>query len=154
MSRGGSWLRLKATMTDDKASAAIKKLRKKVENISPLLSDIGTAYKNAVLRRFVAEVDPDGRAWADLSDVTIKHKKSHGSVLGPYKKGVFKGNLFANIRSRTYKNEVVVGSNVVYAKRFNYGYPKPYQPPRPFIGFDEQTNLLVLKALKRQFKIR
>lgn len=75
-------------------------------------------------------------------------------MLGPYKKGVFKGNLFANIRSRTYKNEVVVGSNVVYAKRFNYGYPKPYQPPRPFIGFDEQTNLLVLKALKRQFKIR
>lgn len=156
MSQGGSWLKFKARMSDDGVSAAIKKLRKKLDNMNPVMQDIGLAYKNSVIRRIMNEVDPDGNPWPALTKKTLEFKKKHidECMMSPTKKGVFRGKMITNIRSRTYKNEVVVGTNIKYAKRFHYGYPNPRQEPRPFLGFDEATNAAVMRAIKKRFRIR
>lgn len=94
--------------------------------------------------------DPEtGEAWAALSDwyETEKKETSSGGILS------FEGDLEDDIRHQVDGNEIIVGTNRVYAATMHFGAEKgefgngaPWGdiPARPFLGFtdDEAEEML------------
>jgi phage gpG-like protein len=186
MSYGGSWLKFQMKMTDRGVEKQIDRLRTDFKQDSVFIRDslkqIGVLYKEVVVQRFRDEVDPRGKPWADLSAVTLKYKAKgmpwagRQAAANPNKIGEWTQDLVNGIRVRTYRNEIVVGTNVgSYAHTFHYGAKKgsfgkfrsslktgrtkkglgkllksPWGdiPPRNFLGFDTNTNDRILNLLQ------
>lgn len=71
-------------MTDTAFVGGAQKLRQRIRTITrnlalPVLTEeIGDLLYMRTMRRFRAEVDPDGRRWADLAPSTLRRKASMG----------------------------------------------------------------------------
>lgn len=89
-------------MTDTAFVSGAQKLRQRIRTISqnlalPVLTEeIGDLLYMRTMRRFRAEVDPDGRAWADLAPATLRRKESMG--LADTQKLERKGYMMAAIK--------------------------------------------------------
>ncbi len=141
----------------DTAERRLAQLAAAGRDLTPAMADIGDYLVRSTRERFRDEQDPDGNAWAPLSEFTRARKKRN-----PEKIGTEEGHLSGQIAFQASATDVLVGSGRIYAGTFQFGAEKgafgttgagspiPWGdiPARPFVGLsdadrDEITTLVV-----------
>lgn len=148
------------TVDDVRVVAALRRLRQKTDNLSPLLKAIGGDMVDSTRQRFITATAPDGTPWKANSEVTISrylglsgaNYKKDGSLS---KKGAARqagkkpltGETHAlgqQIHFRVSGNTLEVGSTMEYAAMQQFGgtrseFPNLWGdiPARPFLGISD-----------------
>lgn len=117
----GAGLRIEVTADTGAVESALRRLRRRVRNMHPILDEIGQTLETSTLRRFETGTGPDGRRWP----VSGRARRQGGQTL------VDTGRLAASITHRADNDEVVVGTNVVYAAIHQFGGKTPPRTIRP-----------------------
>lgn len=104
----------------------------RAEDLSPLMDAIGQAMETSTHDRFDSETDPQGVPWEPSQRV----KAFGGKTL------TLAGHLDNSVTHIFSANDTEIGSNLVYARPHDLGWPEGHLPQRQFIGLggdDEQT---------------
>lgn len=136
--------------------AALARLEHVLEDPFPLMQDIGDLLTVSTKKRFAEGVSPDGVRWAPKSPTTLEHYGIRRSnridirpLFGP------SGALNSTIYPEPSRDEVLIGSNLVYAAvqhfgaakgafgRMANGSPIPWGdiPARPFLGVSAEDEI-------------
>jgi phage virion morphogenesis protein len=151
--------------------AALEQLRARAADLKPALADIGELLAESTKRRFGASTGPDGRRWAQNSQVTIlqylgRYKGSYTKKGALSSKGAARSaskkpligetrSLSTQIYYRLTGDGVEVGSPMIYAAVQQFGArakafgraPWGDIPARPFLGLSEQDRADLLDLL-------
>lgn len=104
---------------------------------SELLDTIGAVTESQTRRRISEEKrSPDGDPWAEWSDDYAKTRHSGHSLLEN------EGELLDSIQYQVSGDEVVTGSNLIYAAIQHYGgaeVGKPGLVERPYLGISQDN---------------
>lgn len=145
------------TVDDEQVLAALARLRKRTDNLGPVLKAIGEDLVESTKQRFSTGTGPDGTPWADNSAVTISrylgltkgNTKKDGTLS---KKGEARlaakkpltgetKALGSQIHYQVNGNVLEVGSSMEYAAMQQFGgrkseFPRLWGdiPARPFLG--------------------
>lgn len=126
------------------------------ENPHPVLARIGEYLVGTTKERFRTERDPSGAPWAPLSEAMRRRKrKNRDRIL------TLEGYLGSQISWRASRDELLVGSDRVYAgthqfgaKKGQYGKtsrgsPIPWGdiPARPLLGLSDDDERVVLDMM-------
>lgn len=117
-------------------------------NVRPLLEAVGAEVESQTRRRIHTEKrGPDGIEWPEWSESYASHQhgvfKAHKPHPGQLRKAgghsllELTGNLLDSIQWEVRGDEVVVGSNMVYAPTHQYGTDDV--PARPFLGLSKDN---------------
>lgn len=100
------------------------------EPLEEIREDMLAAHEH----RWDLEVDPDGNEWEILSPLyeARKKKKRPGRGILVY------DELMKLLNSTVRGDEMLIGSNKVYAATHQYGSKDGLIPARPFLGFSEE----------------
>ena len=115
-------------------------------DLTPLMADIGEYLVRTTKDRFRDQEAPDGTPWAPLSESTRRRKKINKDRILTRE-----GYLGGTIAFRASPDEVLVGSNLIYAGTHQFGAEKgafgstsrgspiPWGdiPARPFLGLSD-----------------
>ena len=156
--------------TDDKAlRAALGRMIAVIANPTPVMDEIGQRLVTSVIHRFETERGPDGTPWRK----SARAKRDSGQTLTDT------GRLRASITHRAGRDEVLVGTNVVYAAIHQFGgrtpartirpkrkkalywpgarhpvkqvrHPGSTVPARPFLGIDAIDRGVILDVIRRR----
>lgn len=107
-------------VNDAEVRAAFNRLLAAGEKPRPYLDAIGNALANSARLRFAAGVEPSGKPWEPLSPVTIALRRK-GKGAGSAKPLLDTGRLRNSITYRVGANQVIVGTNVIYARMQHFG---------------------------------
>lgn len=147
----GAGLRF-STATMRALAKRLGKLADTVEKSGHLPRIIGAVVESQTRLRLAHEkTDPEGNAWAPLSDrwASRKSRRSSGGILE------YQGDLLDSITHRAMKTRVLVGSNLTYAAAHQHGYAPGGVPARPYLGLSESNrkDLMdeILGWVRRQF---
>ena len=103
------------TRIDDRAvRRAFNKLEGVMKNTTPIMAAIGTGIVGSTHQRFVSQTDPDGAAWQALNPEYAEGKRN-SRILSE------SGRLRDSISSSPGRDEVQVGTNVIYAAAHQFG---------------------------------
>ena len=144
------------TVDDAQVKERLQGLLDATGDLTPAWRDIGEYLMISTRHRFRDQRAPDGTAWAPLSPVTRKRKKKNKDLIL-----VLDGYLRDSIHYEVSPDELVLGTNRVYAAAQQFGMPKGYAgttkrgapipwgniPARPFLGFSEDDRQEVLAIL-------
>ncbi len=97
-----------------KDAALRAELAKMPGRVRQALAPIGIALVKGTRRRFLAGVDPQGRAWAKLLPAYAAIKRGPGILRAS-------GGLMASVSSQVGGDEVRVGTNKIYARIHQFG---------------------------------
>ncbi len=136
--------------------AALARLEGALDDPSPLMQDIGELLVVSTKKRFAEGVSPDGVRWAPKSQTTLERYGIRRSnridirpLFGP------SGALNSTIYADPSRDEVLVGSGLVYAAVQHFGAAKgafgtmsngspiPWGniPARPFLGVSAEDEV-------------
>lgn len=136
--------------------AALARLEGALDDASPLMQDIGELLARSTKERFARGVSPDGVRWAPKSPTTLERYGIRRSnridirpLFGP------SGALNSTIYPEAGRDEVLVGSGLVYAAVQHFGAAKgafgtmsngspiPWGniPARPFLGVSAEDEV-------------
>ena len=120
---------------------ALNALLKAGDDLEGPFSAIGEYLVEIHTQRFVDQVDPDGQRWAPLSEKYAQRKKRHADLIL-----VLNEYLADSFRHSASRNDLVVGTDRVYAATHHFGDPKRGIPARPFIGIndDDQAEIIAI----------
>lgn len=158
----GSFIEITANTPE--ISAKLRELQGAIQNLTPAFRDIGEALLNSTRKRFEDSVAPDGTKWQALSEATLigRARRASGGRLknkdGRYSKKaalgyafakplIDRGNLFGLLTVKASKQEVRIGTPLIYGATHQFGNPRLNIPARPFLGLsqsDEQELLDIL----------
>ncbi|PCI03857.1 MAG: phage virion morphogenesis protein [Hyphomicrobiales bacterium] len=155
---------------DKPVRRAFKKLSGAMRNTTPIMAAIGTGIVGSTHQRFVSQTEPSGNSWQALNPEYAAGKRNSRILTES-------GRLRDSISSRPGRDEVEIGTNVIYAGPHQHGAvitPKNGThlifkiggrtvgaksvtiPARPFLGVssDDRTMIaeIVFGFLKRVFK--
>lgn len=110
-------------------------------------------------KRFLQEVDPDGKPWEPLALSTIK-RKGHERILirtGKMARDiqVIKGRTAkgsGTVRVNTGAGFAIGVPNTPYAKHHQYGQPSKNVPARPFLGITNDDIRSLLRMITNMLK--
>lgn len=105
---------------DAQVTAALLALRSRLGNLQPVMATIGQRLITQADLAFRAEQDPWGRAWQRLSQSTLRQRRQ-GKGTGGAKILRDTGRLAGSISYRASADQVVVGTNVLYAAIHQFG---------------------------------
>lgn len=94
-------------------------VRSVMDDISPVLMDIGEYLLISTEERFVAEESPDGVPWAPLSEAWVAHKERKGR--NPDKILTYHGDLRGSIRYQVVGDSLEVGTDKIYGAIHQFG---------------------------------
>lgn len=98
---------------------AMERLQASTQDMLPLMRNIGAALSSSISLRFRESVTPEGSAWPPLSPVTLALRRgSSAQILRDT------GRLAASIATNARKDQVEVGTNVIYATTHQFGAKK------------------------------
>lgn len=98
-----------------------------------LLDTIGESLESQAGERFETKQGPDGASWQEWSaSYRPRAARAGGSLL------MRGGDLRGSITHEAQGDEVVVGSNLIYAAVHQYGFKKRRIPARPYLGIGNQ----------------
>ncbi len=105
--------------------AAFKRLRKRMKDLSPVMDEIGASLEHTTKRRFETETAPSGEPWKP----SMPSYDRGGSGVHPKGGGhtdrgqtlTDTGRLRASFTRQASEDEVIVGTNVVYAAIHQFG---------------------------------
>lgn len=147
----------------DTITSGLLQLSGQMENLMPVMEQIGEYLVMSTKERFKAGTSPEGAKWAPKSPATLARYGARKSnrvdprpLFGP------SGMLSSQIFHEASSNQVEVGSNLIYAAVQHFGAgkgqfgnmtngsPIPWGniPARPFLGIspEDETNILALIA--------
>ena len=153
---------LRVEMKSDQAFAALDRLAGALDDMSPVMADVGEFLLESTEERFDAGVDPEGAAWAPKSQTTIDAYVRRGKAVdrrplwGPGE-GV---RLAKSFHFASGPSFVEIGTNAIQSAVMHFGAKKgafgktkrgssiPWGdiPARPFLGLSEtdQANIVEL----------
>lgn len=105
---------------DARLTAALLSLRTRIGNLQPVMASIGQRLVTQADLAFRGERDPWGNAWQRLSRSTLRQRRT-GKGTGGAKILRDTGRLAGSISYRASADQVVVGTNVVYAAIHQFG---------------------------------
>ena len=102
--------------------------------MAELVDDVGAILESSTKARFESKTAPDGTPWPEWSEEYAATRKDHHSLL------VNENDLLESIQSYSTGDEVIVGSNLVYAARRHFGGEElgHADPARPYLGMSDQ----------------
>lgn len=147
---------------NEAAISALRSLRARLADMTPVYRDIGEYMVKATRDRFIAGTDPDGKAWAPKKQSTIDKYQAQGDglltspLIGPSRR------LGREIFPIVARSGVQIGSSLIYAAVMQLGAAKgafgtsgrgqsiPWGtiPARPYLGIsaDDEANILDIVA--------
>jgi phage virion morphogenesis protein len=138
-------------INDAPVTAALDRLSAQLDDMTPIMEEIGEVLVNSTTRRFGEGVSPDGANWAAKSPVTLAAYAARGdridnrSLFGP------SGDLNSTIFAEHGADFVRVGSSRPYAAMMQFGgarsaYPNLWGdiPARPFLGLSQDVQAEIL----------
>lgn len=159
---------IEVTIEDKALRQAFGRLIDLMGDTTPIMSVIGTALVGSTHQRFITQTDPDGQAWRSLNEEYAKTKRNARILTES-------GRLRDSINSQASRDEVRVGTNVIYAAIHQFGGTiKPVSashlmfrigdhfamvdsvtlPARPFLGIsaEDETEIaeIVFDAVARR----
>lgn len=153
-------------ITSDTLIAALSRLSGALTDTTPLMQDIGEYMVKSTNDNFASGTDPDGRPWAPRSQATLDAYAARKDKPGPRPLIGATKSLSSTISYEVGEDEVLWGSNMIYAAVQQFGaeagefgarmgtnkkgrsffMPIPWGniPPRPFLGVgkDDETGLI------------
>ncbi len=146
---------ISVTISDAGVRRGFEQLARLMTNTRPVMAAIGTELVASTHMRFVTQTDPDGQAWQALNSEYAEGKRNSRILTES-------GRLRDSINSRPSNDQVLVGTNVIYAAVHQFGAViqprsashlyfrmggnlivanKVTLPARPFLGIssDDQT---------------
>jgi phage virion morphogenesis protein len=105
---------------DARLTAALLALRTRIGNLQLVMASIGQRLVTQTDLAFRSERDPWGNAWQRLSRSTLRQRRT-GKGTGGAKILRDTGRLAGSISYRASADQVVVGTNVVYAAIHQFG---------------------------------
>lgn len=107
---------------------------------TPLMGRLGEAFVDSTQERFNTQTDPDGNPWKPLSPGYIKRKKKNQDLILTLN-GYLRKYIAHQVLSA---NEVVWGSNRIYAAIHNWGGDgsgnNGTMPKRQYLGVSADDN--------------
>lgn len=140
----------------------IEKLRDKEEDIADMRDFWRSAglylVKRSVKDSFGKEQSPDGTKWPLWSEKYRKRMEKLGKR-GRHKILSDTGELRRSIKYVVFKDRVIVGSNLRYARRHQLGDKGWVEggggiPPRPYLGVVERDREEILRMMYEYFRRR
>jgi len=145
-------------VTTDEITAALTRAADALDDLDPLLRDIGEYLVRATNEGFVQGQAPDGTPWASRSQATLDAYRARGDTPGP---GPLIGpsrSLSTTISYEVEGDAITWGSNMIYAAVMQMGAtrgqfgstsrgsPIPWGdiPPRPFLGVGPEDEAAIL----------
>ena len=127
----------------------LQALDRRIENLSPLLKEIGEDMVESTKQRFVSTTDPDGNQWKKNSQVTLDRKSGSRPLTN-------EGHLAASIDYQLLGGKSVeIGSPLDQAAMMQFGGKKAEFgqlwgdiPARPYLGLSAADERLVLDLVK------
>lgn len=157
----GASVSITAEIADHGVDRAFTRLVGVMSDTTPVMAAIGTGVVGSTHRRFVRQTAPGGEAWAPLHP-EYKPLKRTSRILTE------SGRLRDSINSRPGRDEVRVGTNVIYAAVHQSGAtiePKSSShlifrlasgvtfaksvtiPARPFLGIDDEDEAMIAEIV-------
>ncbi|MGD9539088.1 MAG: phage virion morphogenesis protein [Alphaproteobacteria bacterium] len=174
---------------DAEVRQALQALQERGKSMRPLMRDIGSYMVTSTLDNFERQQSPDGKPWQLLAASTViarlggakKVFTKKGSVRKPAMRRMGKlkilqlsGRLRQSITYRADRDEVLVGTNVIYARIHQFGgeagrrlggrsrmtinglaFPvgrtagrRARIPARPFLGISERDRVAILDTMR------
>jgi phage virion morphogenesis protein len=132
---------------DREVIAALAKLQRRVQNMSPVMRAIGADMERRMLERFETQTDPTGRKWAPLKPATLAAKKGRGAILYHH------GTLMDSRNSQDDARSVRWGFGQKYAAFHEFGTKKMPRRGLLFGNADrrelaEEDRSLILDAIR------
>lgn len=160
-------------ITDEGVQKALDRLFKSVEDVRPVLAEIGEVLVESTKERFATSTGPDGQRWASNSQVTIlRYLGVYGGSFGKNGRITEKGagramskrpligetrDLSRQINySIDSENTLSIGSPMIYAAVQQFGARKhefqgksPWGaiPARPFLGLSDADTGNILQII-------
>ncbi|MFN4089977.1 MAG: phage virion morphogenesis protein [Alphaproteobacteria bacterium] len=139
---------------DGGVAAGLDRLGGLLDDLTPVMQEIGEYMTEATKRRFREGTGPDGIAWAAKSAATLAAYSRRGERQDPRPLWGPTGMLAAQIFHEAGPDRVEVGSNRIYAAMMQFGGTKaafPHLwgdiPARPFLGLSEDDRAAILEAI-------
>lgn len=141
--------RITITVDDAEVQAALAEASRRAADLTPLMDRIGAALVSSTQRRFEAQAGPDGVPW----------RRSLRATAGLGQTLLDSGRLRQSITHRAERDQVDVGTNVLYAAVHQFGATIRAKtgrglrfrvgdrwvtkrqvtiPPRRFLGLDDE----------------
>ena len=132
-----------------------------MKNTTPIMAAIGTGVVGSTQRRFTSQVAPDGSPWQTLNPFYAAGKKNSRILTES-------GRLRDSISSSPSRDEVAIGTNVIYAAVHQFGAEiKPKNgthlifsingrtvgaksvtiPARPFLGISADDEVMIAEVV-------
>lgn len=146
---------------DAEVRRGFRKLERLMTDTTPVMAAIGTGLVGSTHMRFVTQTDPEGQAWAALNPGYAADKRNSRILTES-------GRLRDSINSRSSNDEVLVGTNVIYAGIHQFGgtiLPKATThlwfriggalikaakvtlPARPFLGISSDDEAMIAETV-------
>lgn len=126
---------IKLSVDDAKVKATFSRVAAALDDLGPLLDDLGSSQVTEVQHRFEEQEGPDGKRWKPLAASTLARRGPSAKILRD------KANLYDSITHEpdAKHGAVRVGSNKVYARIHQLGGDagkgkKVKIPARPYLG--------------------
>ena len=124
----GAGVRITVDVEDESLRSALRRLTARVDDLKPVMDEIGSSLVASTIDRFERETDPDGKPWKP----SRRAQREGGQTLTD------KGRLRASITHRADRDGVDVGTNVVYAAIHQFGGTVKRQARRQTLAFNKK----------------
>jgi phage virion morphogenesis protein len=134
---------LEIHIDDRQVRDGLAQLQARLSDLSPVFQDIGEALLNSTRERFHHQTAPDGSSWAALSpDYQARKKKNANLIL------TLNGYLRGTLNYQASKQELRVGTPLIYGATHQFGRPEKNIPARPFLGLSADDRTMIQDALQ------
>lgn len=143
---------------DDEVRARLGLLARRLDDMTPVMADIGEQLLVSTKERFGQGKSPEGAPWAPKSPTTLAAYERRNDRADPRPLFGPSRRLSSEIVVRPWRKYVEIGSNLAYAAAMQFGMAKGYAgrtsrggpipwgniPARPFLGLSakDRTDIL------------
>jgi len=128
---------LRTTYNFGEVNELFEEVLNHVADKEQLLREVGEALLFNIDKRFETETDPDGKKWRPLSPFTIAMKQQQGRIQKILQST---GRLRGSFEYRISNEKLIIGTNVSYARKHQFGEGVPQ---RKIVGVSKEDRLAV-----------
>lgn len=122
--------------------AGLTKLADRLDDMTPVMREVGDAIREASMEAFDREAAPDGGKWAPLSPATVRRRRGGPAHRILQDTGMLRQSVVKRLES---DRTVIVGARAQYAPYHQFGTRR--LPARPFLGVSQEARQEILDAI-------
>ena len=134
-------------LDDEVLRRTLRELPERATNLAPALKDIGEHLQESTDRRFDRRESPDGTPWDPVSE-RYARRKQRGKAAPSGRSGdrrpenvlELTRDMRTTLRYQILGDELLFGSDRVYAATHQFGDGSRNIPARPFLGLSDENN--------------